>query len=163
MGGGPSISCRGTRHLASPLGRSGRSSWADRSIGCRWNSGREWFGPWRLLASNFHSPMRKVTDQNKSSYRWHEIKKGYLPYFCFGSLMVAECSGTVSKWPRRAGDGWWEITLLPNPHILPAAPRTPWGTVAVRSSATVSSSAIFYFLGEEDVSSSLSVSSFVRA
>jgi hypothetical protein len=107
MSGGPSILCRGIHHLASPLGRSGRSSWADRSIRYRWNSGWGWFGPWRLLASNFSSPMSKVkvTDQNKSSYRWYEIKKGYLPYFCSGRLIVAECSGTVSKWPHRAGDG----------------------------------------------------------
>jgi hypothetical protein len=104
----------------------------------------------------------KVTDQNKSSYRWYEIKKGYLPYFCSGRLIVAECSGMVSKWPRRAGDGWQEITLLANPHICPPAPRTPWGIVAEGSSATVSSSAIFCLLGDEDVSSSSSVSSFVR-
>jgi hypothetical protein len=99
MGGGPSILCQGIRHLASPLGRSGRSSWADRSIRCRWNSGWGWFGPWRLLASNLSSPMLKVkvTNQNKSSYRWYEIKNGYLPYFCSGRLIVAECSGTVSK------------------------------------------------------------------
>jgi hypothetical protein len=164
MGRGPIILCRGTRHPASPLGRGGRSSWADRSIRCRWNNSRGWFGPWRLFASNFPSPMRKVNviDQNKSSYRWYEIKKGYLPYFCSGRLIVAECTGTVSKWPRRAGDGWREITLLPNPRTRPPAPRTPRGTVAEGSSATVSSSAIFCLLGDEDVSSTASVSSFVR-
>jgi hypothetical protein len=162
MGGGPNTLRRGTRYLASPLGRSGRSSWADRSVGCRWNSGRGWFGPWRFLASNFPSPMRKVTDQNKSSYRWYEIKKGYLPYFRSGSLIVVECSGTVSKWPRRAGDGWREITLLPNPRMRSPAPRTPRGTVAAGLSATFSSSAIFCLLGDEEVLSSSSVSSFVR-
>jgi hypothetical protein len=103
----------------------------------------------------------KVTDQNKSSYRWYEIKKGYLPYFCSGRLIVAECSGTVSKWPRRVGDEWQEITLLPNPRTCPPAPRTPWGIVAEGLSAIVSSSAILYLFGAEDVSSSSSVSSFV--
>jgi hypothetical protein len=164
MSGGPSILCRGIRHLASPLGRCRRSSWADRSIRCRWNNGWGWFGPWRLLASNFSSPARKVkvTDQNKSSYRWYETKNGYLPYFRSGRLIVEECSGTVSKWPRRAGDGWREITLSPNPRTRPPAPRTPWGTVAEGSSATVSSSATLCVFGDEDVLSSSSVSSFVR-
>jgi hypothetical protein len=99
MSGVPDILCRRIRHLASSLGRSTRSSWADRSIRCWWNSGRGWFGPWRLLASNFSSPARKVkvTDLNKSIYRWYEIRKGYLPYFRSGRLIVAECSGTVSK------------------------------------------------------------------
>jgi hypothetical protein len=99
MSGGPNILCRGIRHLASPLGRSRRSSWVDRSIRCRWNSGWGWFGPWRLLASNFSSPARKVkvTDQNKSIYRWYEIRKGYISYFRSGRLIVTECSGTVSK------------------------------------------------------------------
>jgi hypothetical protein len=68
----------------------------------------------------------------------------------------------VSKWPRRARDGWREITLLPNPHIRPPAPRTPRGIVAVGSSATVSSSVIFCLLGDEDVLSSSSMSSFVQ-
>jgi hypothetical protein len=104
----------------------------------------------------------KIADQNKSSYRWYEIKKGYLPYFRSSRLIVAECSGTVSKWPRRAGDGWREITLLPNPCMRPPAPRTPRGTVAAGLSTTFSSSAIFCLLGDEDVSSSSSVSSFVR-
>jgi hypothetical protein len=35
--------------------------------------------------------------QNKSSYRWYGSKKGYFPYFRSGRLIVAECSGTVSK------------------------------------------------------------------
>jgi hypothetical protein len=38
-----------------------------------------------------------VMDQNKSSYRWYESKKRYLPYFRSGRLIVAECLGTVSK------------------------------------------------------------------
>jgi hypothetical protein len=164
MSRGPSIFCQGIRHLACLLGRSGRSSWANMSIRCRWNSGWGWFGPWRLFASNFSSPMRKVkvTDQNKPSYRWYEIRKGYLPYFRSGRLIVVECSGIVSKWPHRVGDGWREITLLPNPHTRPPAPRTPRGTVAEGSSAIVSSSAILCLFGDEDVSSSSSVSSFVR-
>jgi hypothetical protein len=40
---------------------------------------------------------KSVTDQSKPSYRWYESKKGYLPYFRSGKLIVAECSGTVSK------------------------------------------------------------------
>jgi hypothetical protein len=69
---------------------------------------------------------------------------------------VAECSGMASRWLRRAGDGWREITLLPSPRMRPPAPRTPRGTAAIGSSAT------FCLLGDEDVSSSSSVSSFVR-
>jgi hypothetical protein len=88
--------------------------------------------------------------------------KEYLPYFRSGSLIVAECSGTVSRWPRSAGDGWREITLLPNPRIRPPEPRTPRRTVATGSSAIVSSSATFCLFGDEDVSSSSSMSSFDR-
>jgi hypothetical protein len=40
---------------------------------------------------------KTVIDQSKSSYRWYENKKGYLPYFRSGKLIVAACSGTVSK------------------------------------------------------------------
>jgi hypothetical protein len=40
---------------------------------------------------------KSITDQSKLSYRWYESKKGYLPYFHSGKLIVAECSGTVSK------------------------------------------------------------------
>jgi hypothetical protein len=65
IGGGPGILCQYIRHLASLLGRSGRTSWAGRGIGSRRNKCRRWFGLWRFLASNFSSPMRKVTDQNK--------------------------------------------------------------------------------------------------
>jgi hypothetical protein len=98
MGGRPSIFLRGIRHLASPLGRSGRPGWADRSIRSRRNGSRGWFGPWRLLASNFPSPMREVShgsEQVKLQVVWKQ--KGCLPYFRSGRLIVAECSGTVSK------------------------------------------------------------------
>jgi hypothetical protein len=88
--------------------------------------------------------------------------KDYLAYFRSGSLIVAECSGTVSRWPRSAGDRWREITLLPNPRIRPPETRTPWCTVATGSSAIVSSSTTFCSFGDEDVSSSSSVSSFDR-
>jgi hypothetical protein len=88
--------------------------------------------------------------------------KEYIPYFHSGSLIVAECSGAVSRWPRNAGDGWREITLLPNPRTRPPEPRTPRSTVAMGSSAIFPSFATFCLLGDEDVSSSSSVSSFVR-
>jgi hypothetical protein len=103
----------------------------------------------------------------KSQIRTSQIRYGvkskeYLPYFRSGSLIVAECSGTVSRWPHSAGDGWREITLLPNPHTCPPEPRTPWCTIAMGSSAIFSSSATFCLLGDEDVSSSSSGSSFVQ-
>jgi hypothetical protein len=143
------------------LGRSGRPGWTNRGIWCRWNDSRRWFGPWRFLASNFSSFARKKQIRTVKVVR--DMKPSYeYPYFRSGSLIVAECSGTVSRWPRRAGDEWREITLLPSPRIRPPAPRTPRGTAVTGSSATGSSSAIFCLLGDEDVSSSSSVSSFVR-
>jgi hypothetical protein len=141
------------------LRRSGRPSWTNRSIRRRWNGSRRWLGPWRFLASNF-SVCRK---QIRTVKIMRGMKPSYdYPYFCFGKFIVAECSGMVSRWPRRAGDGWREITLLPSPRMRPPAPRTPRGTTVIGSSATGSSSATFCLLGDEDVSSSSSVSSFVR-
>jgi hypothetical protein len=96
----------------------------------------------------------KVIYGTKASYDY--------PYFRSGSFIVVECSGMVSRWPRRAGDGWQEMTLLPSPRMRLPAPRTPRGTAVMGSSTTTSSSAIFCLLGDDDVSSSSSVSSFVR-
>jgi hypothetical protein len=50
--------------------------------------------------------------------------RGCYTYFCSGSLIMAADSGTVFSWPRNAGDGWQEMTLLPIPHIRPPEPRT---------------------------------------
>jgi hypothetical protein len=142
------------------LGRSGRPSWASRSIRCRRNGSRRRLGPWRFLARNFSSVRRR---QRLNSQVIHGVKASYdYTYFRSGRFIVAECSGTVSRWPRRAGDGWREITLLPIPRMRPPAPRTPRGTATTGSSATTSSSATFCLLGDEDVLSSSSVRSFVR-
>jgi hypothetical protein len=141
--------------LEGPAGRTGASGVGGTVAGDGLVLGGFWPATFRLLCTKSQIRTSQVIDGMKS-------KKGYLPYFRSGSLIVAECSGTVSKWPRRAGDGWREITLLPNPHMRPPAPRTPWGTIAAGLSATFSSSAIFCLFGDEDVSSSSSVSSFVR-
>jgi hypothetical protein len=63
----------------------------------------------------------------KSQIRTSQVRDGvklkeYLPYFRSGSLIVAECLRTVSRWPRSAEDGWREITLLPNPRIRQPEP-----------------------------------------
>jgi hypothetical protein len=60
-------------------------------------------------------------------------------YFRSGSLMVAADSGTVSSWPRNAGDGWRKMTLLLIRHMHPPEPRTPRCTAAAGSSAIGSS------------------------
>jgi hypothetical protein len=143
------------------LRRSGRPSWTSRSVWRRWDGSRRWLGPWRFLASNFSSSVRKKQIRTVKAVGGMKASYDYT-YFRFGRFIVAECSGMVSRWPRRAGDGWREITLLPIPRIRPPAPRTPRGTAITGSSATTSSSATFCLLGDEDVSSSSSVRSFVR-
>jgi hypothetical protein len=137
-----------------PVGRTGASGVGRTTAGDGLVFGGFWPEVFLLLCTKSQIRTSQVRDGVKS--------KEYIPYFRSGSLIVAECSGTVSRWPRSAGDGWREITLLPNPRTRPPAPRTPWCTVATGSSAVVSSSATFCLLGDEDVSSLSSVSSFVR-
>jgi hypothetical protein len=74
-----------------PVGRIGASGVGGMAAGDGLVLGGFWPATFLLLCA------KSVMGQNKSSYGWYGSKKVCLPYFCSGRLIVAECSGTVSK------------------------------------------------------------------
>jgi hypothetical protein len=74
-----------------PVGRIGASGVGGMAAGDGLVLGGFWPATFLLLCT------KSVMGQNKSSYGWYGSKKGCFPYFRSGRLIVAECSGTVSK------------------------------------------------------------------
>jgi hypothetical protein len=80
-----------------PVGRTGASGVGGTIAGDGFVFGGFWPAVFLLLCAKSQIRISQVRDGVKL--------KDYFAYFRSGSLIVGECSGTVSRWPHSDGDG----------------------------------------------------------